>query len=112
MNSVSRRDFGRLLGVGTIAATLPPVFAQTTAPPKTSVRLSANENPFGPSSSAMAAMRDAMRLANRYPDDEFDELIETVAKVNGVAYETIKESDGSLPLLTPMSEVAGRMACR
>jgi alanine dehydrogenase len=32
------------------------------------------------------------------------------AKVNGTAYETIKETDGSLPLLTPMSEVAGRMA--
>ena len=31
------------------------------------------------------------------------------AKVNGVAYETIVETDGSLPLLTPMSEVAGRM---
>jgi alanine dehydrogenase len=31
-------------------------------------------------------------------------------KVNAVAYETICESDGSLPLLTPMSEVAGRMA--
>ena len=32
------------------------------------------------------------------------------SKVNGVAYETILESDFSLPLLTPMSEVAGRMA--
>lgn len=32
------------------------------------------------------------------------------AKVTSVAYETIRESDGSLPLLTPMSEVAGRMA--
>src|SRR6266481_1786438 len=32
------------------------------------------------------------------------------AKVIGVAYETIREEDGSLPLLTPMSEVAGRMA--
>ncbi|MEW5978179.1 MAG: alanine dehydrogenase [Acidobacteriota bacterium] len=31
-------------------------------------------------------------------------------KVTGIAYETIRESDGSLPLLTPMSEVAGRMA--
>ncbi|MGE4468541.1 MAG: alanine dehydrogenase [Desulfovibrio sp.] len=28
----------------------------------------------------------------------------------GVAYETVKGRDGSLPLLTPMSEVAGRMA--
>lgn len=31
-------------------------------------------------------------------------------KIVGIAYETIKEDDGSLPLLTPMSEVAGRMA--
>ena len=31
-------------------------------------------------------------------------------RVNSVAYETIRERDGSLPLLTPMSEVAGRMA--
>ena len=32
------------------------------------------------------------------------------SKVNGVAYETIHDPDGSLPLLTPMSEVAGRMS--
>jgi len=32
------------------------------------------------------------------------------AKVTGVAYETIEVADGSLPLLNPMSEVAGRMA--
>src|ERR1039457_6693129 len=32
------------------------------------------------------------------------------AKVNGVAYETIHDADGSLPLLTPMSEGAGRMS--
>ncbi|MBI3061787.1 MAG: alanine dehydrogenase [Deltaproteobacteria bacterium] len=31
-------------------------------------------------------------------------------KVTGVAYETIQLQDGSLPLLTPMSEVAGRLA--
>lgn len=31
-------------------------------------------------------------------------------RVNSVAYETIREPDGSLPLLTPMSEVAGRLA--
>jgi alanine dehydrogenase len=37
-----------------------------------------------------------------------DKLV--AAKVNGVAYETIRERDGSLPLLTPMSEVAGRMS--
>jgi alanine dehydrogenase len=31
-------------------------------------------------------------------------------KVTGIAYETIQETDGSLPLLRPMSEVAGRMS--
>ena len=31
-------------------------------------------------------------------------------KVTGVAYETITDKRGSLPLLTPMSEVAGRMS--
>jgi alanine dehydrogenase len=30
--------------------------------------------------------------------------------MTGIAYETILERDGSLPLLTPMSEVAGRLA--
>jgi len=36
------------------------------------------------------------------------ELLER--KVTGVAYETITDRRGTLPLLTPMSEVAGRMA--
>lgn len=35
-------------------------------------------------------------------------LLET--ETASIAYETIRERDGSLPLLTPMSEVAGRMA--
>jgi len=32
------------------------------------------------------------------------------SKAVNIAYETIQKADGSLPLLTPMSEVAGRMA--
>jgi len=32
------------------------------------------------------------------------------AGVTAIAYETIRERDGKLPLLTPMSEVAGRMS--
>ena len=31
-------------------------------------------------------------------------------RVNSIAYETVELEDGSLPLLTPMSQVAGRMA--
>jgi len=40
--------------------------------------------------------------------DLTDQLLS--AKTTSIAYETIRERDGSLPLLTPMSEVAGRMA--
>jgi alanine dehydrogenase len=43
------------------------------------------------------------------PDNELTkQLLER--KVTGVAYETITDRRGTLPLLTPMSEVAGRMA--
>lgn len=40
------------------------------------------------------------------------ELTEAVAqsRATAIAYETLVESDGSLPLLVPMSEVAGRMS--
>jgi alanine dehydrogenase len=37
-----------------------------------------------------------------------DSLLER--KVTGIAYETVQVPDGALPLLAPMSEVAGRMA--
>ncbi|MGZ4707035.1 MAG: alanine dehydrogenase [Acidimicrobiales bacterium] len=33
-------------------------------------------------------------------------------KVTGVAYETVESANGSLPLLAPMSEVAGRMSAQ
>ena len=33
-------------------------------------------------------------------------------KITGIAYETVRDKDGSLPLLIPMSEVAGRMAAQ
>src|SRR5262249_33337704 len=32
------------------------------------------------------------------------------AQVTGIAYETVQTADGALPLLAPMSEVAGRLA--
>jgi|SRR5947209_1602830 len=40
------------------------------------------------------------------------ELTETLLqkKVTGIAYETIRDRNNTLPLLTPMSEVAGRMS--
>jgi alanine dehydrogenase len=43
------------------------------------------------------------------PDNALTEQL-LARKVTGVAYETITDRRGTLPLLTPMSEVAGRMA--
>jgi alanine dehydrogenase len=43
-----------------------------------------------------------------------EELTDALIKSKSIniAYETIQKADGSLPLLTPMSEVAGRMAAQ
>jgi alanine dehydrogenase len=43
------------------------------------------------------------------PERELTEAL-LERKVIGIAYETIEMDDGTLPLLTPMSEIAGRMA--
>ena len=39
---------------------------------------------------------------------QMDALLD--GKVKAVAYETLQETDGSLPLLAPMSQIAGRLA--
>jgi alanine dehydrogenase len=57
-------------------------------------------------------MRDGQLLftyLHLAPDNALTEQL-LVRKVAGVAYETITDRRGTLPLLTPMSEVAGRMA--
>ena len=43
------------------------------------------------------------------PNKELTDLL-VQKKIAAIAYETVQLDDGSLPLLTPMSEVAGRMA--
>ena len=40
--------------------------------------------------------------------EQMDALLD--GKVKAVAYETLQETDGSLPLLAPMSQIAGRLA--
>ena len=48
------------------------------------MRLSANENPYGPSPKAFQAMTDSFGLACRYPDEHNNVLIDKLAKLNGV----------------------------
>jgi histidinol-phosphate aminotransferase len=110
--SISRRDFARLLGAGAAAAVVrPPLsFAKSTqsvATPLTDggiVRLSANENPYGPCPKAFQAMTDSFGLAARYPDEHNNVLIDKVAKLNGVTHDQILLGDGSGEILKLCAE--------
>jgi histidinol-phosphate aminotransferase len=63
------------------------------------VRLSSNENPYGPSPAALKAMADSFGLAWRYPDEYSDLLTAELAKLHGVTTEQILVGDGSGEIL-------------
>jgi histidinol-phosphate aminotransferase len=111
--SISRRRFAQLLGAGAAAAVVkPPLsFAKPTQSAATSstaggniVRLSANENPYGPSLKALQAMTDSFGLSCRYPDEHNNVLIEKLAKLNGVNHDQILLGDGSSEILKLCAE--------
>jgi len=110
--SISRRDFARLLGAGAAAALVRPQvsFAKPTQSVTTAlgeggiVRLSANENPYGPSPKALQAMTDSFPLACRYPDEHNNVLIDKLAKLNGVNRGEILLGDGSSEILKLCAE--------
>ncbi len=107
--SISRRKFAHLLGVGAAVAIVKPAvsFAAEAPPRSTStgvVRLSSNENPYGPSPKALKAMTDSFGLSCRYPDEHNDELIDALAKLNGVSRDQIALGDGSSEILKLCAE--------
>ena len=101
---LSRRSFSKLAGVGVAYAALRPVIG-TNASSRTSlssssvVRLSSNENPYGPSPAALRAMTDGFGLAWRYPDEYADVLAEEFARMHGVPAELVLLGDGSGEIL-------------
>jgi histidinol-phosphate aminotransferase len=107
--SISRRDFARLLGAGAAAAFVGPTGSFSKQPehiPATGqvVRLSANENPYGPSAKALKAMTDSFTLACRYPDEHNNVLIDKLANLNGVDHNEILLGDGSSEILKLCAE--------
>jgi histidinol-phosphate aminotransferase len=105
---ISRRHFAELIAAGAAAAFVrPTVSLAKPAVTSTShgfVRLSANENPYGPSPKALQALQDAAPLVCRYPDEHADQLIERLAKMNGVAPDEILLGDGSGEILKLCAE--------
>ena len=111
--SVSRRKFAQLLGAGAAATLVRPrlSFAKPTQPNATSstaggtvVRLSANENPYGPSPKGLQAITDSFGIACRYPDEHNNVLIEKLAKLNGINHDQILLGDGSGEILKLCAE--------
>lgn len=109
---ISRRGFAKILGTSAAYAALRPSIstaASVSAPAlrlvsdaskgPALVRLSANENPYGPSSLAIKAMTNAFSLAWRYPDEHEQSLVEALAKLNNVAAEQILLGNGSGEIL-------------
>jgi len=102
--NLSRRAFARVAGAGAAAAVLPsisalrPLLAVKSATSDI-VRLSANENPYGPSAAALDAMRAAFAQAWRYPDEAQEELLDTIAKLHSVSRDQVLLGDGSSEIL-------------
>ena len=109
---LSRRKFAQLLGAGAAAAVVrPPLsFAKPTQSVTTPlaeggiVRLSANENPYGPCPKAFQAITDSFPLACRYPDEHNNVLIDKLAKLNGVNHDQVLLGDGSGEILKLCAE--------
>lgn len=102
---LSRRSFSKLLGASAAYAALRPAIgthaSSRTSPLATAnvVRLSSNENPYGPSPAALKAMTDGFGLAWRYPDEQADVLAEELARMHGVPAEQVLLGDGSGEIL-------------
>jgi histidinol-phosphate aminotransferase len=111
--SISRRKFAQLLGAGAAAMVVRPPLSiakptQSTATSLTAignvVRLSANENPYGPSSKALKAITDSLGLTCRYPDEHNNPLIDKLAKLNNVDRDQVLLGNGSGEILKLCAE--------
>jgi histidinol-phosphate aminotransferase len=63
------------------------------------IKLSSNENPFGPSEAALEAFRQAARNLHRYPDGSQSDLRLAIARVHGIDPERIVCGNGSEELI-------------
>jgi histidinol-phosphate aminotransferase len=67
-----------------------------------------NENPYGPSPAARLAASHAVAEGCRYPDDDLPELVQALARHEGVSAEHIVTGTGSGELLRALGLLAAR----
>ena len=105
----SRRDFSRIFAQSLAAAIAAPSLpnlnltlldATKRKPmPPGAIRLNFNENPYGPSPKARAALADCGAISNRYPDQAYLDVIATLAQKFNVKPENIILGCGSTEIL-------------
>src|SRR6266850_5975021 len=100
--SISRRGFAKVLGTSAAFAAFQPSVLQlitANSDASTVVRLSSNENPYGPSPAAIKAMTDGFSLAWRYPDEYEQPLVAGLAKLDGISNNQVMIGAGSGEIL-------------
>ena len=102
--TLSRRSFSKVIGVSAVFTALQArnsVKGSWLLPSSTAnvVRLSSNENPYGPSAAALKAMTDGFSLAWRYPDEYADMLADELARGHNVPLDQVLLGDGSGEIL-------------
>lgn len=102
---LSRRHW--LLTASGLIAGLHTARAETNAKIELPLRLSINENPFGPSPRAVVAMERALRSSFRYPHDHAQQLVDFLAKKENVPAEQILLGVGSGEILTACGRFFG-----
>lgn len=100
------------LGIAGVERTIASPVRKTRYPlsdtPDGHVRLSFNENPYGPSPMAREAMADAVHISNRYPWEMIHEFIAAVAKRNSVTDENVLAGAGSTQIIDTVIQYAAR----
>lgn len=70
------------------------------------IRLSSNENPYGPSPAARRAMADSINTSNRYQWKQISELMKAIASRNGLTDENVLVGAGSTQILDALVQFA------
>ncbi len=87
------------IGAGQLNAFAGPATSRSTTDSNQPVRLSSNENPYGPSPLARAAMAESIAASNRYNWNTASDLISAIARKNNVTDENILIGPGSTEIL-------------
>ena len=100
MNTLDRRQWLKSISLAGTAVLLTPGTAfstelLTSGPPSGKVRLTSNENPYGPSKKVREAVTSAFDIACRYPSINLEPLVLAIAEKEGVSKDHVVVTGGS-----------------